>query len=362
MRRIASQVPQTVSRLLQSNLLQSPPTWYIPVLSNPPPVHPSRRSPPRPTPSSHGFADLPASEILPRKGRSKKSSVSHPRPKEIVYPEDQVRLRFFQDFPFEALRPTSLVEGFNVEEEHPVRGELWERLEQRGEYPTVEDCISFTMTLHERGIPLARAYWRATDEFVELRARHEQATLAAELEARHHGAIFKLDAFQRAHQQETRSLETLIPRKITASQSTSNKHRPISKSQWTISLSPSATPDPIFTAGKAYMERWTLPEPAPILSEISPEPLLVKDNETEKEMDDIDLVKSLFGDDDDLGDAKVGGGGVSLEGQMDGVKSTEVVGGSETGDMFGLGIWWERVWMRSEIWGIRRWIIWEMKS
>jgi small subunit ribosomal protein S23 len=60
-----------------------------------------------------------------------------PRPQEIVYPEDRVRRQFFKDFPFEALRPTSLVEGQDLRPEGAT-GREWISLAQRGAYPTVE--------------------------------------------------------------------------------------------------------------------------------------------------------------------------------------------------------------------------------
>ena len=62
-----------------------------------------------------------------------------PRPRDIVYQEDQIRRQFFKDFPFEALRPVSLVEGTHVGEESLVEGKQWTSLAQRGAYPTVEE-------------------------------------------------------------------------------------------------------------------------------------------------------------------------------------------------------------------------------
>jgi small subunit ribosomal protein S23 len=62
---------------------------------------------------------------------------SKPRPVEIVYPEDRIRRQFFRDFPFEALRPTTLVEGIDIAEQG-VNGLEWTQLAQRGSYPTVE--------------------------------------------------------------------------------------------------------------------------------------------------------------------------------------------------------------------------------
>lgn len=61
------------------------------------------------------------------------------RVQEIKYREDDVRRRFFTDFPFEAMRPISMVELRNVQEESEVQGAEWTSLAQRGRYPTVEE-------------------------------------------------------------------------------------------------------------------------------------------------------------------------------------------------------------------------------
>jgi small subunit ribosomal protein S23 len=53
--------------------------------------------------------------------------------------EDKVRRQFFRDHPFEAFRPVSIVEGGEVEIEHPARGENWTRLAQRGLNPSPEE-------------------------------------------------------------------------------------------------------------------------------------------------------------------------------------------------------------------------------
>lgn len=111
-----------------------------------------------------------------------------------MYEADRVRRQFFADFPFEALRPVSLVEGKEIRPESPVRGKTWTQLVQRGRYPSVEDVVEFTLNLHEtQGFSLSDAYARATGEFVALRAQHEMASLAAQAEARHYGASFALD-------------------------------------------------------------------------------------------------------------------------------------------------------------------------
>ena len=61
-------------------------------------------------------------------------------------------------------------------------------------------CIAFTLNLRDvQKLPISEAYRRSTAEFVRLRARHEMATKAAEMEARHYGAEFKRDPFVRRH-------------------------------------------------------------------------------------------------------------------------------------------------------------------
>lgn len=126
MRRLPSQIPETVSRLIKSTYIQTPPIWYQAVLANPPPILPARRSHPRPD-LDHSFGD-------PKPRTSFKRS----KPREIRYEEDRVRRQFFRDFPFEALRPTSLVEGLEVQAKYEVDGPGWISLEQRGAYPSVE--------------------------------------------------------------------------------------------------------------------------------------------------------------------------------------------------------------------------------
>lgn len=53
-----------------------------------------------------------------------------------------------------------------------------------------------------RNVSISEAYALATEEFVSLRGRHQLATLAAEIEARHYGAEFKPDVFVRCRRVE----------------------------------------------------------------------------------------------------------------------------------------------------------------
>lgn len=117
MRRHATDVLGQTSRKLKAvslgyNPLQ-PPAYYQAALANPAPI-------------------LPARKVV-RQAQGKKQGLQ-----KIIYEEDRIRRQFFKDFPFEALRPTSLVEGFDIQPEHDLVGETWTVLSQRGAYPTVE--------------------------------------------------------------------------------------------------------------------------------------------------------------------------------------------------------------------------------
>lgn len=143
-RRIASKVHQQASRLLQAGLLTNRPAWFQAVID-----HPPLPLPPRSPPERHAY-DLP-----PQKATYSHSQTAHhipskhlrtpkPRPLPVHYLEDDLRRQFFKDRPFEAFRPTTLVEGGAVEDEHPVNGEAWTRLRQRGRNPTPEECVQST--------------------------------------------------------------------------------------------------------------------------------------------------------------------------------------------------------------------------
>ncbi|WVF69210.1 hypothetical protein IAT40_003986 [Kwoniella sp. CBS 6097] len=281
MRRIPSQVPQAVSRLLQASVLSAPPTWYIPVLTNPPPQLPARQTLNRPRashpalqqPSSasagqqqkqEGFTDvayIPPGE-LEKRDRLRKYRSRKLAPARISYAEDRIRRQFFKDFPFEALRPVSLVEGQEIDQSVKITGEQWTRLEQRGLYPSVEDCIEFVLNIQRtRPVPLSEAYAIATAEFVQLRGRHELATLAAEVEARHYGAEFKADAFERQFNLEEKSLSTLIPPSSQGSSSSKIKHKPLQRWKWSNTVPAGSIPSGEFSGGRDYVGKWKMPAP-----------------------------------------------------------------------------------------------------
>lgn len=133
-RRIASQVHQQVSRLMRGNFIKEEPIWYQAVLE-----HPPLPLPPKAPPSRHQY-DL---QVNPT--QSTRPKLYDPKPLPIVYLEDKIRRQFFRDHPFEAFRPSSLVESAAIEDANPMRGEAWTRLSQRGRNPTPEEYVCFSI-------------------------------------------------------------------------------------------------------------------------------------------------------------------------------------------------------------------------
>ncbi|CAK9784809.1 hypothetical protein CC85DRAFT_285286 [Cutaneotrichosporon oleaginosum] len=320
-RYIPTQVPAAMSRLIASTLVAKPPTWYAPVINNPPPAIPLRRATRRNRPhEGKGYDDLPTDAEFDarREGHASRARARHTRepkqrPRDIVYAADHVRRQFFADFPFEALRPHSLVEADTVRLSTAVDGAAWTALSQRGAYPTIEDTVEFTLNLHAKGLSLSHAYKQATDEFIALRAAHEMATLAAQGEAVAYGAEFKRSEHQRTFDKEARILdETAASRAGTATQTghvPTLKHR--KPKVWTADVVPGSVPAGGFTGGKAYAARWRLPPPVragvaagDLLSAIQPAPVApaapVADaastpKKDEEEMDDLELMAAILG-------------------------------------------------------------------
>jgi small subunit ribosomal protein S23 len=129
-RRIASQVHKQASRLTRAGFLKTPPVWYEAVLEHPPLPLPPREPPARTsydsTPQKQAFAlkETPGPRVLP-----------------VKYIEDDIRRQFFRDHPFEAFRARSITEAGAVEDEHPIRGLQWTRLNQRGRNPSPEEYV-----------------------------------------------------------------------------------------------------------------------------------------------------------------------------------------------------------------------------
>ncbi|EKC98189.1 hypothetical protein A1Q2_07521 [Trichosporon asahii var. asahii CBS 8904] len=277
-RKIPTQVPQQMSRMLESKLVQQPPTWWGAVLANPPPVLPPRQVTPRNRPDAtlKQYPDLEEAHFAQHHGRphSKNHKQKHlkeikPKPVQISYAIDKIRRQFFADFPFEALRPTSISEGIDIADENPVQGKNWTKLVQRGRYPTVEDTIQFAQKLHaEDGMALQLAYDEAVSQFCQLRAHHEMASQAAETEARHYGAHFKRDESDlqtRTFDKERSALaRTAIEQSDDPNAAAGNTGlKWIRKPKvWASDVPAGTIPVGEFTGAKTYVAKWSLPAPA----------------------------------------------------------------------------------------------------
>jgi small subunit ribosomal protein S23 len=130
-RRIASQVHQQVSRLRRADYIKDRPAWFQAVLEYPPLPLPPKAPPSRTAYDQQPLHRSPASKPRPH----------DPRSLPIYYVEDDIRRQFFRDHPFEAFRPTTLVEGGGIEAPHPIEGAAWTRLRQRGRNPSPDEFV-----------------------------------------------------------------------------------------------------------------------------------------------------------------------------------------------------------------------------
>ncbi|KAF8578419.1 hypothetical protein K439DRAFT_1638845 [Ramaria rubella] len=208
-RRLANKVHQQASRLMQAGLIRSPPRWFQAVMDNPPLPLPPRTPPERNSydlpPQTPASRHSPTAHHVP----SKHLRTPRPRPLPVHYLEDEIRRQFFKDRPFQAFRATTLVENGEVEEEHPISGEAWTRLRQRGRNPTAEDAVRFAMNLHTvHNQSLSVAYRAAVLQFDALRSEQYIMNCFAVLEAEAHGAEFRSGEIERGFAMEEKALES----------------------------------------------------------------------------------------------------------------------------------------------------------
>ncbi|KAJ7170123.1 mitochondrial ribosomal protein S25-domain-containing protein [Mycena filopes] len=198
-RRLASQVHHQVSRLMRGNFILREPKWYKPVLEFPPLPLPAKAPPARTS-----YDQRPKAQS----GRQAKLRRAKNRPLPIHYIEDDIRRQFYEDHPFEAFRPATLVEKGDIQL-HEVNGETWTRLRQRGRNPLPEDAIQFAVNLHQiHEVPLSKAYAQAIAQFRSLRSEHHISTTFAVLEAEELGAVFAPGEIEHAFEKEKRALST----------------------------------------------------------------------------------------------------------------------------------------------------------
>lgn len=224
-RKIATQVVQTVSRQLEAGLIKQPPVWYEAVINHPPMTVPPRQLVARPDADlprslksggkqvSSWLGDRPSTLARnrdPMNSKKKAKSLAPDlRPKPIVYDQDKIRQQFFRDHPWEAYRPTTLVEmGAELPTESRIHGDP-KRLRSYGRNPSVEDFVACTMAAHKTGaLSLSQAYHNTLSAYHGLKAEHEHASRYAVLEATYYGAGLGKSETQRGFEKEERALES----------------------------------------------------------------------------------------------------------------------------------------------------------
>lgn len=199
---------------MKANYIKKEPVWYHAVLDYPPISLPAKQPPTR------SDADQKPNS------KSKRYSV---RPLPVHYLEDDVRRQFFRDQPFEAFRPTSLVENDVIEAPNPISGESWTRLRQWGRNPTPEEyaflysiphsvahhgahasfysAVKFAVNLHQHHeMSLSDAYAAAVAQFHALRSEHHIASTIAGMEAEYLGSSFGPSELELQHEKEKQYL------------------------------------------------------------------------------------------------------------------------------------------------------------
>ncbi|KAF9427492.1 mitochondrial ribosomal small subunit component [Podila epigama] len=177
-----------VTKLLKANVMKTPPVWYMATsLAPPSPTFlrerdPSKANPEAPLPFETTRNGQSSHNELSRSSRQQKHlRWKSERPKKIVYPEDKLRRRFYEDHPWELRRPRCLVETTGNGTQRN-----WKSLLQEGRSIadlTGEDVIQYQMYLMSTGKSEREAYHIATNEFYQYRAQEETEARVAKAQA-----------------------------------------------------------------------------------------------------------------------------------------------------------------------------------
>ncbi|KAF9081843.1 mitochondrial ribosomal small subunit component [Mortierella sp. GBA35] len=201
-----------VTKLLKANVIKNPPVWYPAAsLAPPSPTFLRERDPSGATPhaqlpfekeaemrmreeaaaaAAEGRTPAPAPTSTPVSGykeltRSSRSQKhlrwKTERPQKIVYPEDKLRRRFYEDHPWELRRPRCLIETTG-----DGTRRSWTSLLQPGRSIadlTGEDVIQYQLYLMSTGKSEREAYHIATEEFYLHRAQEETEARVAKAQA-----------------------------------------------------------------------------------------------------------------------------------------------------------------------------------
>ncbi|KAG0301542.1 mitochondrial ribosomal small subunit component [Dissophora globulifera] len=206
-----AKVHSYVTKLLKANLVKRPPVWYPGTsLAPPSPTFLRERDPssaalnpelPFETQEAENKRKAAAEAAgvpytshkaavsthnnqkeLTRSSRSNKHlRWKSERPKTIVYPEDRLRRRFYEDHPWELRRPRCLIESTG-----DGTRRNWSTLLQKGRSITDltgEDVIQHQLYLMSTGKSEREAYHIATQEFYLHRAQEETEARVAKAQA-----------------------------------------------------------------------------------------------------------------------------------------------------------------------------------
>ncbi|KAK6499186.1 mitochondrial ribosomal small subunit component [Arthrobotrys conoides] len=174
-------VYKETTQLLRLGILGKEPPWYQVVASVPPSTILIRT-----TPVEFNLLPQDGPDTI---GKNVKKSKRFFRPRNIQYPEDDLRKKFFADHPWELARPRILVEdGGNDSLNYD-----WSKLQQPGRALDGESVIQRQMWLMEEengNLSQSAAYDLARKEFYRLRMRSDIERRIAAEEARSVGAFF----------------------------------------------------------------------------------------------------------------------------------------------------------------------------
>ncbi|KAF3160632.1 mitochondrial ribosomal small subunit component [Orbilia oligospora] len=191
-------VYKETTQLLRLGILGKEPPWYQVVASVPPSTILIRTTPVE--------FDKPPQDNSKALGKNvKKKSKRFFRPRNIQYPEDDLRKKFFADHPWELARPRILVEDSG----NDSLSYDWSKLQQPGRAVDGESVVQRQMWLMEEengNLSKSAAYDVARKEFYRLRMRSDIERRIAAEEARSVGAFFGKTHLQVGLELEEKSL------------------------------------------------------------------------------------------------------------------------------------------------------------
>ncbi|KAI9751688.1 MAG: hypothetical protein M4579_005953 [Chaenotheca gracillima] len=187
----ALRVHQSVTKLLQTDALNTPPPWYN-IIGKIPPAQTIVRT----QPVQH--------HERPKKVKSKKASKQF-KPFPISYEEDRMREQFFKDHPWELARPRVVLENDGKDGQKID----WSQMKRPGRRVDGESVVQRQLWLlhNDPSMNPARAYDLARHEFYDLRHQEDVERRVAREEAEATGAYFGKTALEVGMELEDKAYE-----------------------------------------------------------------------------------------------------------------------------------------------------------